>query len=497
MSCIDFIIVSQDLAKHILNATVDSNQLYSLTKYTTTKGIPSIKRSDHHTLLANFSIQWSTEAKARTEVFKLRDVEGLKKFNKMTSKSETLINCAQKNTSVDTACKTWYKEINKLLHQCLKKVRITENPPKKAIEYSIYKLLDENTVLRRLHAECNEMCKPVIKKDIEQNEQKIAILQGNRCKEVISEEMSQFNSNGFFNQNAVWKVKKKIFPKYAEAPFAVYNQNDQLVTDSKGIIQVMKDEFIFRLRNREEEMEYKELRELKEYLCQLRLKITKNSDYNPWTLDDLRKAIDKLKNGKCQDPHGHINELYKHLGESGLGSLLLLLNRIKEELIVPESLLLSNITTIYKGKGSKKNVVNLRGIFKLPIVRNILDKLIHLEDQETICRGIGQFQVGNQKRRSIRDHCLIVHAVVQEAMENDIQLDILFTDIKQCFDSIWLDEAINDLYLSGVETRNLNLLYEGNKMTKMCVESKFGRSDRAVLHNIVMQGSVSGGTVGE
>ena len=43
----------------------------------------------------------------------------------------------------------------------------------------------------------------------------------------------------------------------------------------------MKDEFIFRLRNREEEMEYKELRELKEYLCQLRLKITKNSDDNP------------------------------------------------------------------------------------------------------------------------------------------------------------------------------------------------------------------------
>ena len=108
---------------------------------------------------------------------------------------------------------------------------------------------------------------------------------------------------------------------------------------------------------------------------------------------------------------------------------------------------------------------------------------------------MGQFQVGNQKRRSIRDHCLIVHAVVQEAIENNIQLDILFTDIKQCFDSIWLDEAINDLYLSGVETRNLNLLYEGNKMTKMCVESKFGRSDRAVLHNIVMQGSVSGGTL--
>ena len=142
--------------------------------------------------------------------------------------------------------------------------------------------------------------------------------------------------------------------------------------------------------------------------------------------------------------------------------MLILLNKIKEELIVPASFQLSNVSTIYKGKGSKQNVINLRGIFKLPIVRNILDRLVYFDEKDQINNSMGDLQVGNQEGRNIRDHTLIVHAIVNEAKWNKTNIDILFTDIKQCFDSMWLEEAINDLYNSGVNTRNLNLLYEGN-----------------------------------
>ena len=79
-------------------------------------------------------------------------------------------------------------------------------------------------------------------------------------------------------------------------------------------------------------------------------------------------------------------------------------------------------------------------------------------------------------------------------MTNKIEIDIIFTDIKQCFDSIWLEEALNDLYNSGIQSRNLNLLYEGNKSTDMCIETSFGRSERVNLRKVVMQGSVTGGT---
>ena len=235
----------------------------------------------------------------------------------------------------------------------------------------------------------------------------------------------------------------------------------------------MKQEFRFRLRNRPINPEYTEFRELKEYLCHLRLKISKTAQYSKWTTKQLQAAICKLKNNKCKDPHGHVNELYKHLGDDGIQSLLDMLNNIKEFIMIPSKLNLSNVSTIYKGKGSKQIVTNLRGIFKLPIIRNILDRLICFDEEKQISQNMGQFQVGNQKGRNIRDHTLIVHAVVKEAKEKKSNIDVMFTDIKQCFDSIWLDEATNDLYDSGVTSRNLNLLYEGNRKTRMCVETHY------------------------
>ena len=128
-------------------------------------------------------------------------------------------------------------------------------------------------------------------------------------------------------------------------------------------------------------------------------------------------------------------------------------------------------------------------------IRNLLDRMIILDEQEDVAKNIGCFQVGNQKSRSIRDNILIIHAVVNEAKMKNIKLDLIFVDIKQCFDSIWLDEAINDLYDSGITSRNLNLLYEGNKKTQMCVDTNVGRSQRVELVNVVMQGSVPGGLI--
>ena len=319
-------------------------------------------------------------------------------------------------------------------------------------------------------------------------------MQGEKVSQVLVDDASLLEDEGSFSFNNAWKLKKKMFPRCSDGPFAIMDKNGELVTDY-NILDVMKDEFTYRLRNREINPEYTHLRELKEYLCQLRLQITKTSSFNRWTLDELKIAIKKLKRNKCRDPHGHINELYKSMGDDGLMSLLEMLNLIKEKLLIPEKLNLSNVSTIYKGKGSKQEVINLRGIFKLPIVRNLLDRLIYFDEGEQLGKEMSQFQVGNQTGRNIRDHTLVVHAVINEAQRNRENIDIQFTDIKQCFDSIWLDEATNDMYDNGITNRNLNLLYQGNALTRMCVETSFGRSSRVELKKVVMQGSVTGGMV--
>ena len=376
VSCIDFVLMSQDLFEHMVDAIIDNNQLYSLTKYTTTKGMTSVKRSDHYTLIANFAISWKTKTIPRQEVFKLRDAGGLQKFAKLTANASSLKKCFTQDMSLVDACDKWYKEFDKLIHQCFSKIRITEAPPKNTIDYQVHKLLNDVKHLKKLIPISSQMCKPLLMYEIITHEKLIAEIHGENCKKAIREEIRTMVKNGSFNPHNARKIKKKLFPKCSDPPFAVVDKEDHLVTDSEGILTVMKEEFAYRLRNREISPEYQELRDLKEYLCKLRLEITRNSDFNPWTMRNLEDAIDKLKNNKCKDPHGHVNELYKHLGEGGRLSLLIMLNRIKKEVIIPASLQLSNVSTIYKGKGSKQNVINSHGIFKLLIVQNIFDRLM-------------------------------------------------------------------------------------------------------------------------
>ena len=170
------------------------------------------------------------------------------------------------------------------------------------------------------------------------------------------------------------------------------------------------------------------------------------------------------------------------MGTDGKASLLLLLNQAKKEMLVPCQLDLSDVTVLYKNKGSRQDVTNWRGIFKLPILRNILDRMIYNDECKEVSKNMGHFQVGNQKGRSIRDHTLVVHAVSNEAKMKKFDIDINFYDIKQCFDAVWLKEAINDLYNRGVKNRNLNLLYSGNSKTRMSVETGVGKTGRVELN---------------
>ena len=74
-------------------------------------------------------------------------------------------------------------------------------------------------------------------------------------------------------------------------------------------------------------------------------------------------------------------------------------------------------------------------------------------------------------------------------------VDISVYDLKQCFDSMWLEEAMNDLYESvGEEERDdkLALVYLNNRDNKVAINTPVGQTDRDTIQDIVLQGSVHG-----
>ena len=152
----------------------------------------------------------------------------------------------------------------------------------------------------------------------------------------------------------------------------------------------------------------------------------------------------------------------------------------------------ANIVSIYKGKGEKSDLENDRGIFLVNVLRSILMKLVYKEKYSVIDKNMTDSQIGARKKKNIRNHIFMLNGMINEAIQTRKSIDVLFYDYRQCFDTLWLEECINDLYDTGVVDDNLALIYEANKNNKVAVKTPFGLTERVDIKKIVLQGEVFG-----
>ena len=106
------------------------------------------------------------------------------------------------------------------------------------------------------------------------------------------------------------------------------------------------------------------------------IKLSKAEVTEPWTIEDMDQAIKDLDDGKSRDALGHANELIKCAGSDFKLAILKIMNRMKREHVFPEALEVCNISSLYKHKGSHQDFDNYRGVFRVTVLRSILDRLI-------------------------------------------------------------------------------------------------------------------------
>ena len=87
----------------------------------------------------------------------------------------------------------------------------------------------------------------------------------------------------------------------------------------------------------------------------------------------------------------------------------------------PDLLKSCNITSIYKNNGSRKEFDNYRGIFRVTILRSILDKLIYNDEYPGIDDNLTNSNVGARKGRNIRDHIFVLNAVMNNIKKKNIK----------------------------------------------------------------------------
>ena len=113
------------------------------------------------------------------------------------------------------------------------------------------------------------------------------------------------------------------------------------------------------------------------YWCKWLLENCKKVKSLDLTFKELEDVIDSFKNGECRDTLGFIRDIFKRGGKSLFLSLLNMMNMSKWVKVFPkDSFKMTLPSTLKKKNGSIKDLNNYRGIFIVPFLSLIFERLL-------------------------------------------------------------------------------------------------------------------------
>ena len=485
-SIIDFVLISSDLIKHLEYIHVDDKRVHVLSKNVKNKNNIHCTQSDHNMINTKLNVSWSPTENRVIEIFKFKDKAALEKFKFETTYTDKLSKLIDTDKPLDVVTKKFIKRLQGFIHKCFKKVRIVEKEDKK-----LEALYNKRRILRSNNDEASQIKLEEVEKELCEKYSEVM------CNKIMGELKDMGNcEEGGYNSGKLWQSKKELSPRFVQPPSAMMNSEGQLLTNNEDITKEAVKHYKNVFKNADIKEGLEDVKSYKEQLCKDRLVTASHNKTPVWTVTDVKDVLKQLKSGKSKDPYDLPNELFQPnvAGDDLILAITKLMNRIKSELSFPSPMNVCNVTNLYKNKGPQQQFDSYRGIFRTPVLRNILDKLIYDKEYQNIDNYLTNCNVGSRRGRNVRDNLFVINAVMNQSKQNPKEaVDIGVYDIHKCFDSLWLDECINDLYDAGLQNDQLNVLYNSNLNARIVVKTSSGETERFPIRQVVMQGTVWAG----
>ena len=423
-SVLDYVFISSDLEEYFTSMQIDEEK-----HFTPWRSLKHGKRYSDHCAIKfclNMKAFEQKQASQRIKVWSCNDPAGWEKFGKLTEPSTILSDMWQVGHHTEISYQKWQNNLNGMLHLCFKKkrVRCTEGIYNKEIgqfikERKLLKKQLTNSILKH-----KKLMKKIKKYD-----------------KLIDHKISEFNTNfikrsagktGTIDKQSFWKLKKILAPRNKEIPHSISVRHDSLLTDSTTIKNEYRTEFQYRLRKREIRSDLKWYESFQNRLCQLRIKACKSSVSPNFSLGEVKQAVGELKSSRSADPTGMVREIFKKCGDGLLYSLVEMVNTIKSSKTFPSDWNKIWIRTLNKKKGTFKKLDNYRGIFLVPVLIIIFEKLLKNRISDTLQQNISKFQNGSMKGKGVVDNLFILRGTINHAYYLGKELWLTFYDIEKC-----------------------------------------------------------------
>ena len=530
-SILDFFIVCTKVLPYVTKMVIDEKKEFILTNYKPSKKGEKAKDSDHFTEYLEIDLKMKLTKPVRKEIFNFQNKESQETFKNITSNTKDFSKCFENNEPLLKQIENWRDVLKSKCQTAFKKIRIRKKKRANCINPVLAKLINLRNKIqqnaevcidceRRISTKSNikghtvdHKGQPMVKcgkcgknisnevhiraHKIKELEKEIVDLESEENRNIIMKNFKKISENPEnVNLKEVWKNLRNIFPKFKSSlPIAKRNFEGKLITDTEEIKLLLEKEYFQRLRTRPIRPDLGSLKERKNEIFNLHLKIAEGISSKPWTLKDIERALSNLRNKKSRDNEGYINEIFKEgiIGNDLKISLLTMFNKLKMNKIVPDFMKITNLTTVPK-KGSLTELQNERGIFRVDVIRSIFMKLLYNEKYDEIDKNISDGQMGGRKGKGCRFNLFIINGIIHDVLKRKHKKPVVLQiyDYAQMFDSMNLELAISDIYGAGFNDENLKILYEANKSIYMAINTPDGLTDRRKISNTVLQGETFG-----
>ena len=500
---LDFFIVNEKMRPFLGKMMIDEGRKYSLSNFAQYKKNKRVIETDHYSEILQLDLHFEKRKPNREEMFNLKNKACQEAFKEETDVNPHLLEVLDTDLPFEIQCKKWFKTFNSILYKCFKKVRIVNNKKKEVKINEEECLLKERVNLQKEMKEAvkNKYSTEEIEERLKEVERNIASeIEEDNIKEIVESLKAlggEEHSLGGSGRKHMWKILKQKYPKILPViPVGKKDRHGNLITNHEGLKHLYLETYIKRLRNRPIRSDFEELKKMKMELFNLRLKLAENKKSVPWEMKHLIKVLNDLKKDKARDPNGWLNDIFKDgvAGKNLKISMLNLFNKMKAENHIPDFIRLADVATIYKGKGEKCDLVNDRGIFLVTTFRSILMRMIYQDKYEGIDQSMSDSQIGGRKGKNIRNHIWMINGIICDVLSSKKKtpVDIQIFDYKQCFDSLWLEECLNDVFPTGLNDDKFALLYNVNSHVNIAVKTPVGKTERGTIRNVITQGDVFG-----
>ena len=121
-STLDYILVCDILANYVTSMLIDEEQIFTLTKFVSTRGIIRKIKSDHNILFCNFDITYKKEIRSllRKEVFNLKDLEGQENFKADTENTTKFTDVFNLAEPLERKAVKFQRSLNQSVRKCFR-----------------------------------------------------------------------------------------------------------------------------------------------------------------------------------------------------------------------------------------------------------------------------------------------------------------------------------------------------------------------------------------